>query len=52
MDAERDNIAPLRDAAASALASGMLVLMFLDLTRLAVVGTPLKIGGKLMEITG
>ena len=46
------NIAPLRDAAASALASGMLVLMFLDLTRLAVVGTPLKIGGKLMEITG
>ena len=42
---------PLRDAAASALASGMLVLLFLDLTRLAAVGVPLHIGGKLFEIT-
>ena len=41
----------LLDAAASSLASGMAVLMLLDLTRLAVVGTPLTIGGKLVEIT-
>ena len=44
--------AALRDAAASSLASGMLVLMLLDLFRLAVVGTPLTIGGKLVEVTG
>ena len=42
---------PLRDAAATSLASGMAVLMLLDLTRLAVVGTPLAIGGKLWEVT-
>jgi len=43
---------PLLEAAASSLASGMLVLLLLDLTRLAVVGTPLTIGGKLVEVTG
>ena len=42
---------PLRDAAASALASGMLVLQLLDVTRLAVAGVPLTIGGKLVEVT-
>ena len=30
----------------------MTVLMALDLTRLAVVGVPLTIGGKLAEVTG
>ena len=42
---------PLRDAVTSSLASGMLVLLLLDLTRLAAVGVPLHIGGKLFEIT-
>ena len=43
---------PLLEAATSSLASGMAVLLLLDLTRLAVVGTPLTIGGKLFEVTG
>lgn len=43
---------PLRDAATSSLAAGMLVLLALDVTRLAAVGVPLTIGGKLMEVTG
>ena len=41
---------PLRDTAASALASGMLVLMLLDLVRL-VVGMPFHMGDKLFEVT-
>lgn len=43
---------PLLEAATSALASGMLVLLALDLVRLAVVGVPLRIGGRLVEVTG
>ena len=42
----------LLDVVVSALASGMAVLLSLDLVRLAVVGTPLAIGGKLYEVTG
>jgi cycloeucalenol cycloisomerase len=42
---------PLRDAAVSALATGMAVLMLLDLGRLAV-GAPLQVGGKFFEVTG
>jgi cycloeucalenol cycloisomerase len=45
-------IQALVDAAASSLASGMLVLLLLDLTRLSVVGVPLHVGGKLVEATG
>ena len=42
---------PLRDALCSSLASGMAVLLLLDVTRLGVAGVPLTIGGKLMEVT-
>ena len=42
---------PLRDAAVSSLASGMVVLLALDLTRLVAVGVPLHIGGRLWEVT-
>lgn len=45
------SVTPLRDAAASALASGMLVLIFLDLVRLIVVAVPFTMGGKLWEVT-
>lgn len=41
----------LRGVIFSALASGMLVLLLLDLARLALAGEPLTIGGKLWEVT-
>jgi len=44
--------ARLADAAINSFACGMLVLLGLDLVRLAVVGRGLSIGGKLWEVTG
>jgi len=41
----------LRGVALSSLGAGMLVLLLLDLTRLAAAGAPLTIGGKLWEVT-
>ena len=40
------------EAAVSALAAGMLVLLLLDFVRLAVVGAELRVGGLLYEVTG
>ena len=44
--------AALSEAAVSALGAGMLVLLLLDIVRLAAVGVPLTVGGLLFEVTG
>jgi len=44
--------AGLPGVAMSALGAGMLVLLLLDLTRLAATGVPLTVGGALWQVTG